>query len=427
MPATRKDGIPHSDHPGVVWDHGKWVGRVCDRSVRVGNKPKVIHLGGFADERACADAVAAKRTEIEAAIAAKLHAMAQELPHTRGLPLRPDDPTDAEPDTAYYGEKRFSVKGEPKEFGPTRYVLKVGIGRSFFTPCCIAFLDSGAPCTNVTAHDGKHCYRHGGGFKAGEGMGNGVCSHCRTNHLHAKRKLLHGGNGLCATCEKHLKTEAAANGAEEPLAPNQRWEDVVMEQLLPLVTYADGTPFPPDQRDERKGGGLGTSSAQKRRRECDTTTNRFPDCMWVLRDEWSRAMLVVIVEVDEHSHTDREPECESGKIDDTFQSLQDKLAKEGAARGAVARHDAQMIPIVTIRVNPNKYNKKVVKLSERVKAVAAVVRAYLHMDVETRETLQTHAPILHVMYYHTKQGAKHLAHYAAKAAWAGWAYTVHAP
>ena len=53
--------------------------------------------------------------------------------------------------------------------------------------------------------------------------------------------------------------------------------------------------------------------------------------------------------------------------------------------------------------------------------------AYLQMDAETREALQTHAPIVRVMYYHTKQGARNLAHYAAKAASAGWQCTVHAP
>ena len=236
-----------------------------------------------------------------------------------------------------------------------------------FFPCCRATLDSGAPCTSIVAKNGKHCVRHGGGFKAGEARGNKWCTHCKTTQLHPKRKPHHGGNGLCATCEAHLKAEAAANGAEAPLAPNQRWGDVVFAQLLPLVTYADGAPFPPDQRDERRGGGLGTSSAQKRRRECDTTSNRFPDGLWVLRDERGRAVLVVIVEVDEHSHTDRDPARESGKTDDTFQALQDRLAKEGAARGAVARHDAQMIPIVTIRVNPNAYDEKVVSLPERIK------------------------------------------------------------
>ena len=110
-------------------------------------------------------------------------------------------------------------------------------------------------------------------------------------------------------------------------------------------------------------------------------------------------------ELDEHSHTDRKPTCESGKIDDTFQSLQNKLAKEGAARGAVARHDAHMIPVIVIRTNPNKYDKKIVKLPERVKAAAKLINSYLHMDAEAIAKLQTHAAIVHVMFYHTKQGA----------------------
>ncbi len=84
-----------------------------------------------------------------------------------------------------------------------------------------------------------------------------------------------------------------------------------------------------------------------------------------------------------------------------------------------------MIPIVTIRMNPNAYDKAKIKLADRVQAVAAVVRAYLHMDAATRDALQTHAPIVHVMFYHTKEGAKHLERYASRATEVGWAYTEH--
>jgi hypothetical protein len=432
MVAPRKPGIPHSDFPGVTWDKkwSKWRGAMRDRSVRVGKRPKQIYVGHFADEQACADAVATKQAQVEAAIAAKLHAMAQELAHTRGLPLRPAHAADAQPETAYYGEKVKGAKGsEVKAFGPQRLVRKAHKSRPggfHFNPCCIATLDSGAPCTSVASRNGKHCIRHGGGFKAGEATGKAFCTHCKTTALAPKRQPPIG-NGLCPTCEQHLKAEAEANGSEAPIEASQRWEDVVFDQLLPLITYADGTPFPPDQRDERKGGGLGTSKSQKRRRECDTLTNRFPDGLWVLRDERGRAVLVVIVEVDEHSHGDRNPECESGKIDDTFQALQDKLAKEGAARGAVARHDANMVPIVTIRFNPNAYDKAIVKLADRVKVLADLANSYLHMNAAAIAKLQTHAPILHVLYYHFKEGGKNLAHYAQHTVSAGWAYTVHAP
>ena len=427
----RKPGIPHSDHPGVKWNKAmsKWQGSVYDRSVRVGKKAKRIYVGYFADEQACAAASAAKQTEVEAAIAAKLHAMAQARPDTRGLPLRPVNPADAEPNTAYYGEKRHGAKGsgEPKVFGPQRLVRvahKSRPGGVDFFPCCIATLDSGAPCTRRADIDGKHCKRHGGGFKAGEATGNCYCTHCKTTALDKKRQPQHGGKGLCVPCETQLKAEAAANGHDGPTKA-QRWEDVVLDQLLSLVTYADGTPFPPDQRDERRGGGLGTPGTQKRRRECDTTTNRFPDCVWILRDEHGRALLVLIVEVDEDSHVARDPECETGKIDDTFQSLQEKVKHEGAATGFAGRVDGTMIPVVVFRINPNAYDKAVVKLEDRVRVLADLIHSYAHLDAEAIAKLQTHAPILHVLYYHSKEGGKHLAHYAQHAVAAGWALTVH--
>ena len=426
---NRKPGRPHSDFPGVRWDErrSKWVGYVRDRSVRVGKRPKRIHVGYFDDERACANAVATKQAQIDAAIAAKLHAMAQELPHTRGLPLRPARAADAQPETAYYGEKVKGAKGsEAKEFGPQRLVRtahKSKPGGFHFHPCCIATLDSGAPCTSVATKDGKHCNRHGGGFRAGEATGNGFCTHCKTTHIDTKRQPHHGGNGLCPACETQLKAEAAANGHEGPTT-SQRWEEVVFDQLLPLITYSDGTPFPPDQRDERKGGGLGTSvNARKRRRECDTTTNRFPDALWVLRDERGRAVMALAVEVDEHSHGDREPECESGKIHDTNVSVQDRLGKEGVASGAVARRP--MVPLVIFKMNPNAYDGPRTPLEARVRAVADRFHSYAHMPAAEREALPTHGPIVHVLYYHSREGAQNLAHLRAVAPKAGWTLTVH--
>tara|TARA_B110001450_G_scaffold171929_1_gene160403 strand:+ start:647 stop:1837 length:1191 start_codon:yes stop_codon:yes gene_type:complete len=393
---------------------------------------KQIHIGYFADKQAAVDAVAAKKAEVEAAIAQKLRAVAQELEHTRGLPLRPAHAADAEPETAYYGEKvyggRGSGSGEAKEFGPTRLVRvadKSAPGGFVFHPCCIATLDSGAPCTSVASIDGKHCMRHGGGFKAGEARGNGFCTHCKTMGLAPKRRPQHGGNGLCPACQTHLEKEAAENGYQGPTT-SRRWEEVVFEQLLPLITYADGTPFPLDQRDERRGGGLGTSvNVRKRRRECDTTSNRYPDCLWVLRDKRGRAVMALSVEVDEHSHTDRNPECETGKIDDTFQAVQERCKHEGVATGSAGRIDGYMVPLVFIRFNPNAYDKAKVKLDDRVKVLADLINSYAHMDVEAIAKLQTHAPILHVMYYHSKEGGKHLAHYASKAVATGWEYTVH--
>lgn len=415
-------------NPGARWhaQRGKWRGEVYDRSVRDGNRPKRIYVGLFADAQACVDAVDTKRAEVETSIAQKLHAMAQDLEHTRNLPLRPAHPADAEPDTAYYGEKRLSAKkGEPKEFGPTRLVRhadKSAPGGFAFMPCCRAFLDSGAPCTSMAQQDGKHCNRHGGGPKVGEGA-SGYCTHCKTMALNQKR-YPPKGNGLCSGCEARLKAEADANGYEGPLK-SQRWEERVFNLLLPLLTYANGAPFPPDQRDERKGGGFGDPKSKKRRRECDTTTNRFPDGLWVLRDEDGHIVLLVIVEVDEDSHRDRDPKCESGKVDDTFQALQDVVLKEGARRGAVARHGAHMVPVVLLRVNPNAYDGPRTKLETRVQAVAALFHHYAHMNATERAALPTHGPIVHILYYHSKEGAKNLAHLREEGPKAGWTLTVH--
>ena len=432
MPAPRKPGVPHSDLPGVFWNaqKSKWRGQVYDRSVRVGKRSKQIYVGLFADEQACADACAAKQAEIETAITQKLHALAQELPHTRGLPLRPKHAADAKPETAYYSEKYLSAKkGEPKDFGPTRLVRvahKSKPGGFEFLPCCIATLDSGAPCTSQAQHDGKHCNRHGGGFRVGEARGNSFCTHCKTMALWTKRQPQHGGNGLCFGCEERLKAEAEANGHEGPVQ-SQRWEEVVFDLLLPRLVYADGvTPFPPEQRDARKGGGLGTSVSVKRRRECDTTTNRFPDALWVLRDEDGHAVLVLVVEVDEHSHGDYNPECESAKIYDTAWAVQQKLGFEGAATGARAPK-RPMVPFVILKLNPNAYDGPCTKLEDRVQAVADLFHSYVHLPAAERAALPIHGPIVHVLFYHSKDGAKNLAHLREEAPKAGWTLTVHAP
>ena len=149
------------------------------------------------------------------------------------------------------------------------------------------------------------------------------------------------------------------------------------------------------------------------------------DLWWQGPEIHSRGILALSVEADEHSHGGREPKCESGKIDDTFQSVQTLLAKEGAARGAKDRAGSTMVPCVIFRINPNAYDGPRTSLNKRVKAVAELLNSYAHMDAEAIAKLQTHAPIVHVMYYHSKEGAANLAHYAATAVAAGWEYTVH--
>ena len=132
---------------------------------------------------------------------------------------------------------------------------------------------------------------------------------------------------------------------------------------------------------------------------------------------------MINVEVDEHSHGDRDPKCETGKIDCTFHAVQERLGKEGVARGAVTKRP--MVPFVVFRFNPNAYDKAKFKLDDRVRVLTDLVNSYAHLDAEAIAKLQTHAPILHVLYYHSKEGGKHLAHYAQHAVAAGWEFTVH--
>ena len=428
--AKKKRAEKQSKHTGVHWlnPKNKWAGKVKDRSVRVGKESKQVYVGSFHDEQACADAVERKRVEIEEKIAKTLHAMAQTLPHTRNLPRRPAKETDAKLQTAYYDEKWFAARGAAaKEFGPMRYVLincsSTASGFKFFLCCQHNDESSGKPCTQVAKKDGKHCIDHGGGPRLGD-AGSDRCSLCKSSYIGSKRQLRNDGSGLCPGCEARLTDEANANGSEVP-PKGKRWEDVVFDQLLPLITYADGTPFPPDQRDERKGGGLGTSKAKTRGRECDTTTNRFPDSLWILRNADGRGILALSGEADEHSHGGRDPTCESGKIDDTFQSVQTLLAKEGAARGAKDRAGSTMVPCVIFRINPNAYDGPRTSLKRRVVELADWINTYVQMGDEAISSLQTHAPIVHVFYYHSKEGAANLAHYAATAAAVGWEYTVH--
>jgi hypothetical protein len=424
-----------SRHDGVHWDGVKlkWRGSVLDATERSpdGKRAKRLRTAHFDDQEACFAAVQALSAEVAAREASTLCELAQALDHTRGLPPRPAKAADAQPATAYYGAALYKAKGAAtKAFRPTRYVCASGGAKGFvFKACCQHGTGSRDACTQeaIASKQGGEatkCTKHGGGrtFSTGPNF----CSLCNGQQIDPKRQLRTGGNGLCSTCEKHRNAQARANGSDAPPAKCQRWEDHCFEQLLPLITYADGAPFPPDQLDARKGGGLGTGKGVKRRRECDTTTNRFPDSLWVLRDEDSRARLVAIVEVDEGSHGSIKPTCESGKIDDEFQSVQARLANEGAAHGAVARHDAQMVPIVFVKFNPNTYDgAKRVKLDDRIAAVAELVNGYLHRSPTKLAELPTNAPIVHVLYYHSKEGAKNLAHFAAVAPAAGWAYTVH--
>ena len=127
------------------------------------------------------------------------------------------------------------------------------------------------------------------------------CSSCVTL-IHHKRRVTNGGNGLCAACEQHLAHEAAQNGAAPP-PRSKRWEDVVLDELEPLVVDPDGHVITCEMRDSLTSM-LGSN---KRRRvgECDTVRQRRPDLLYLVRDADGHIAAALSVEVDEHF--DEEP------------------------------------------------------------------------------------------------------------------------
>jgi hypothetical protein len=246
-------------------------------------------------------------------------------------------------------------------------------------------------------------------------------ANCKTcgNGLFAKRKITKGGNGLCSACEQQQIMEAVANGSTAPLK-SQRWEDYVLEQLIPKVVDADtGVPFEFEMRDSMTHM-LG-SNTKRRRDECDTTKQRRPDILWLKRDpEHARIVAVLKVGIDEHSHAGYDPACESGKIDDQFQALQHLAAREGASHGASSRHDARMVYCNFLKFNPNACDvSPPIKLADRIDTLASACNRFLNTPADEFQKLSDvgEADIPHVQcfYYHSEQGRSILDHFDSHA------------
>ena len=167
--------------------------------------------------------------------------------------------------------------------------------------------------------------------------------------------------------------------------------------------------------------------SDKRRRigECDTNHQRRPDLLYLVRDEDAHIVAALFVEIDEHSHADRDPACEAGKIDETFQAILQLAQKEGAARGAAARARVRTPFCLFLKFNPNACDAPggAIKLPTRIKDLAARCKDFLnrpasffHELSDAGECMQPHVGCL---YYHTKQGAKNLDYFEthAEGAW----------
>jgi hypothetical protein len=246
-----------------------------------------------------------------------------------------------------------------------------------------------------------------------------TCINCYKG-LSTKRKTTNGGNGICATCEDHFSAQAAENGTAPP-QKSKRWEDDVFDELLPLVVDADGDVVAPELRDdfsnvlgslyEEKidGGGRKLRKRKRGKEDCDTTTFRRPDSLFVRRDpETGYIVAVLSVEVDEDSHRSRKFTCETGKVEDTFQAIQRIAAGEcaSAASHTGVRADAEYVYYAVFKFNPNACDvKPPVKLDDRIKVLARACSAFLSRDPEEYKAMpieERAVPHVTTFYYHSK-------------------------
>ena len=416
---VRNPDLPQSATSGVVWhkQKSKWVGTISNPLKRTASgRPKNEATALFVNEVDCIKATNALRKKIDDAYWAHCTLLAEADQLTKGLPRGPDDAADAEPKKLYW---RPNKQNEHKPFRAVRG--SVGEQGFRWKAAC-----QHGQCTNVAQQavkDGplEFCQKHGGHCPHKHfwmhcpvcGYGTKTvnkCSNCPTT-LYVKRRVSKGGNGLCAPCEEHLRNEAAENGSEPP-TKGKRWEDLVLDELVTLVVDTEGNVIQYESRDNLTHM-LGSN---KRRRigECDTNHQRRPDLLYLVRDEEAHIVAALFVEIDEHSHGDRDPKCEAGKIDETFQSILQLAQKEGAARGAAARARVRAPYCLFLKMNPNACDApggaiylptRVKDLAERCKNFLNKPPSFFHELSDAGECMQPHVECL---YYHTKQGAKNL-------------------
>ena len=256
-----------------------------------------------------------------------------------------------------------------------------------------------------------------------------ACSECG-QMIHTRRYVNNGGCGICTHCELRHANEAREAGSE-PLKANQRWEDRCLDLLETLVNH------PCESRDSMKDmlGSFENKRKSKRaatqggEQQCDTTTKRRPDILYLIRDEETSRILVAITgEIEEDSHIGREIECELGKIDDTFEAI-GKIGQREGFRDDRAGHNREDIvrPImVTYKLNPNGTDVDCnVPLEERVSLLAKKINAWYetpHSEIRSMiEEGKNMTPIVECMFYHTKRAAKYLNAYSkAETNGAGW-------
>jgi hypothetical protein len=409
----------------VYWNEKrqKWRGAVFDVLERGKNdRPKQLVTKYFDTKEEAIEARKKLQEDTDERYWATVTRWAKENPLTRDLPLGPKDASEAEGGVVYWRPNRWE-KHQPHR------MVRVSAGKQGFVwrRACNLCETVHDPFIKEVHYCQGHMpkeYRcpHGtppfSGPKVKCTMCNPKsatysikCSHCQDTVLDSKRYLSNGGNGFCPSCEQTLQKEAAETGTDAP-EKGQRWEEVVVEKLKNVVT------IPYEMHDDFKNV-LGSRTTKKRKTrsgdngpECDTTTHRRPDVLYILRCPLtSRIVTVIFFENDEDSHDRRTAECELGRIDDLYESVT-KLAQTEGGRGVC--HPDSIAPLVhVLRMNCNGCDAKPsVSLDKRIALVASRINALA--DPSSRPTIEQLArdpppstPIVECFFYHS-QNAAHL-------------------
>ena len=406
-------------HGGLKWDGKKWQGQAPDPWTG-----KKIHVGMYADtpgeEARGVAAVAAKRAALVAAYDAAMEKRALDDPLTDGLPRAPADATDAVAEQVYW---HVSGKTDPPHT-PYRVVKS---GETQYERACHECPSHAIPRSK--GGNATHCVAHGGGCPHGTKWS--ACRECNPNakkqvnncsscakRLNKKRRTTKGGNGLCPDCDVHLTAEAKEAGSAPPPA-GERWENVVLDKLVTLVVDLEGKKIAYESRDDMRNM-LG-SNGKRRRGECSTAHQRRPDLLYLVRDADAHLVACLFVEVDEHSHSDREPSCEAGKVDEEFQSLLQLAQTEGMARHAVARREVRTPYVLFLKFNPNTCDAPggAIPLETRIKVLAKRCCDFLTTPTTEFHALsdagKAMAPHVEALYYHSVKGKANLDYFDARA------------
>ena len=169
-----------------------------------------------------------------------------------------------------------------------------------------------------------------------------LCMICGQTHVCGTRRITR----ICARCEQ----------TRPPRIEHIVWE-MIKEQLPP-----------PYIRDDKLIGGDACASNRTR-----------PDACWLLEDR------IVHLEVDEHSHHDRDVSCELKKLD--------------SANWGLAAHGFEHLPTFVIRFNPNEYDGPRTGLDVRCQNLVAKLDMLLHGSLDAWDPLRVNVCF---MYYHSK-------------------------